>query len=40
MKKISVVIPMYFEEEVVSECYNRTKKILNSLEYFTCKNFL
>ena len=34
MKKISVVIPMYFEEEVVSECYNRTKKILNSLNNY------
>ena len=32
MKKISVVIPMYFEEEVVNECYNRTKSVLESLE--------
>ena len=31
MKKISVVIPMYFEEEVVKECYSRTKVVLNSL---------
>ena len=31
MKKISVVIPMYFEEEVVDECYNRTKAVLNNL---------
>ena len=31
MKKISVVIPMYFEEEVVQECYTRTKVVLNSL---------
>ena len=34
MKKISVVIPMYFEEEVANECYNRTKKILNSLNNY------
>ena len=34
MKKISVVIPMYFEEEVGNECYNRTKKILNSLNNY------
>lgn len=31
MKKISVVIPMYFEEDVVNECYNRTKNVLNKL---------
>ena len=31
MKKISVVIPMYYEEEVVNECYSRTKVVLNSL---------
>ena len=29
MKKISVVIPMYYEEEVVKECYIRTKVVLN-----------
>ena len=34
MKKISVVIPMYFEEEVANECYNRTKRILNSLNNY------
>ena len=34
MKKISVVIPMYYEEEVVKECYNRTKKVLNNLDNF------
>lgn len=32
MKKISVVIPMYYEEDVANECYNRTKKVLNGLE--------
>ena len=34
MKKISVVIPMYYEEEVVQECYLRMKKVLNSLKNF------
>ncbi len=34
MKKISVVIPMYFEEEVVEECYNRTKKVLHNLNNY------
>ena len=32
MKKISVVIPVYFEEEVVGECYIRTKRVLESLK--------
>ncbi len=31
MKKVSLVIPMYYEEEVAEECYNRVKKMLNSL---------
>lgn len=34
MKKISVVIPMYFEEEVVQECYNRTKNVLENLKKY------
>ena len=34
MKKISVVIPMYYEEEVVNECYNRTKVVLNSISEY------
>ena len=34
MKKISVVIPMYYEEEVALECYVRTKKVLISLKEF------
>lgn len=34
MKKISVVIPMYYEEEVVQECYSRTKKVLTNLGNF------
>ena len=34
MKKISVVIPMYFEEEVAEECYRRTKEMLTSLKQY------
>lgn len=34
MKKISVVIPMYYEEEVANECYNRTKAVLNGLQNY------
>lgn len=34
MKKISVVIPMYYEEEVAYECYNRMKKNLNELSQY------
>ena len=34
MKKISVVIPMYYEEEVVNECYSRVKKVLIGLEKY------
>ena len=34
MKKISVVIPMYYEEEVANECYNRTKEVLESLKQY------
>lgn len=34
MKKISVVIPVYYEEEVVNECYIRTKVVLNSLNNY------
>lgn len=34
MKKISVVIPMYYEEEVTNECYNRMKKNLNELSQY------
>ncbi len=32
MKKLSIVIPMYYEEEVVDECYNRLEKVLNALK--------
>ena len=31
MKKISLVIPMYYEEQVANECYKRVKEILNKL---------
>ena len=31
MKKLSIVIPMYYEEEVVNECYNRLEKVLTNL---------
>lgn len=34
MKKISIVVPMYYEEEVVDECYNRLKKVLMDLKKF------
>jgi dolichol-phosphate mannosyltransferase len=32
MKKISFVIPMYYEEEVADECYRRVKKVCDSLK--------
>lgn len=31
MKKISIVIPMYYEEEVAQECYDRTENVLKTL---------
>jgi len=31
MKKVSVVIPMYYEEQVAQECYNRLKTVLNNI---------
>ena len=34
MKKISIVIPMYFEEEVANECYYRTKDVLESINNY------
>ena len=34
MKKISVVIPMYYEEEVANECYTRMKKVLGDLKNY------
>ena len=32
MKKVSVVIPMYYEQEVVDVCYKRVKKVLEELK--------
>lgn len=32
MPKISVIIPMYYEEEVAEECYKRVKNMLSSLK--------
>ena len=32
MKKISVIIPMYYEEEVAEECYKRMCNVLNSID--------
>lgn len=34
MKKVSLVIPMYYEEEVAEECYKRVKDVLTSLENY------
>lgn len=34
MKKISVVIPMYYEEEVARECYKRTNNVLEELQNY------
>ncbi len=34
MKKVSLVIPMYYEEEVAEECYKRVKEVLSSLENY------
>ena len=34
MKKISVIVPMYFEEAVVSECYSRLKEVLINLKKY------
>ena len=33
-KKVSLVIPMYYEEKVANECYKRVKKCLESLENY------
>ena len=34
MKKISVIIPVYYEEEVVDECYKRLKNVFKQLEKY------
>lgn len=31
MKKISIIVPMYYEEEVAKECYKRIKNVLTGL---------
>ena len=31
MKKLSIVIPLYNEEDVLNECYNRINVICNSI---------
>lgn len=31
-KKISVVIPMYYEEDVANECYQKVKKVLSEIK--------
>ena len=32
MKKISVVIPMYYEEEVAQECYSKMTQVLSNIK--------
>ena len=34
-KKISLVIPMYYEEEVAQECYDRIQKVLTNINEYT-----
>ena len=34
MKKISVVIPMYYEEEMVNTCYKELKRVLSKLKNY------
>ncbi len=34
MKKISVIIPMYYEEAVAEECYNRVSTVLKNIENY------
>lgn len=33
-EKLSIVIPMYYEEEVAEECYNRITKVCNSIQNY------
>ena len=35
MKKISVIIPMYYEEDMVTICYKEIKKVFNTLKNYT-----
>ena len=32
IKKLSIIIPMYYEEQVVEECYNRVTKVLKEIQ--------
>lgn len=34
MKKLSIVVPMYYEEEVAKECYNRIVTVMKQLEEY------
>lgn len=34
MKKITVIVPLFNEEEVLKECYNRISNICNSIENY------
>lgn len=34
MKKVSVIIPMYYEEDVVNECYKRISTVCQSIENY------
>jgi len=34
MKKLSIIIPMYYEEDVVVECYERMSKVCRSIENY------
>lgn len=34
MKKVSVIVPMYYEEEVAEECYKRLKRVLESINNY------
>ena len=34
MKKISIVIPMYYEQEVAQECYERMTKVLENIQNY------
>ncbi len=33
-KKVSIVVPMYYEEKVVEECYKRLSNVLNSIKSY------
>ena len=34
MKKVSVVVPMYYEEEVANECYTRLSNVLKNIQNY------